>query len=194
MPIDTARFFPRAATTRPRADRSARLLVAAGVSTYGDWLTVVALAVLLYRLTNQPEAPGAVHLRAGRTPGPRTHARRISRRPVRTCTSRRMVCARAGTAHGCDRPLRLERRGVGNLRRGGRRSVPRLDGTAGLRRVHPARDASGPTVARQRDLQRALRVRACWRRRQSARCCCRGSNRRCSSAWTQRRLSSRGCS
>ncbi len=57
MPIDTARFFPRAATTRPRADRSARLLVAAGVSTYGDWLTVVALAVLLYRLTNQPEAP-----------------------------------------------------------------------------------------------------------------------------------------
>jgi MFS family permease len=57
MPIDTARFSPRAATTRQRADRSARLLAAAGVSTYGDWLTVVALAVLLYRLTNQPEAP-----------------------------------------------------------------------------------------------------------------------------------------
>jgi predicted MFS family arabinose efflux permease len=57
MPIDTARFSPRAATNRPQADRSARLLVAAGVSSYGDWLTVVALAVLLYRLTGQPEAP-----------------------------------------------------------------------------------------------------------------------------------------
>ena len=57
MPIDTARFSPRAATTRQPADRSARLLVAAGVSSYGDWLTVVALAVLLFRLTGQPEAP-----------------------------------------------------------------------------------------------------------------------------------------
>jgi MFS family permease len=57
MLIDTARFSPRAAANRPPADRSARLLVAAGVSTYGDWLTVVALAVLLFRLTHQPEAP-----------------------------------------------------------------------------------------------------------------------------------------
>jgi MFS family permease len=57
MPIDASRFSPGAATQRPRADRSARLLVAAGVSTYGDWLTVVALAVLLFRLTHQPEAP-----------------------------------------------------------------------------------------------------------------------------------------
>jgi predicted MFS family arabinose efflux permease len=57
MPIDAARFFPRAAGTVPKADRSARLLVAAGISTYGDWLTVVALAVLLYRLTHQAEAP-----------------------------------------------------------------------------------------------------------------------------------------
>jgi MFS family permease len=57
MPIDTARFSPRAATVRPRADRSGRLLLAAGVSTYGDWLTVVALAVLLFRLTHGPEAP-----------------------------------------------------------------------------------------------------------------------------------------
>jgi MFS family permease len=57
MPIDTARFSPRAATLRPEADRSARLLLAAGVSTYGDWLTVVALAVLLFRLTHEPEAP-----------------------------------------------------------------------------------------------------------------------------------------
>ncbi|HEY8672481.1 MAG TPA: MFS transporter [Candidatus Dormibacteraeota bacterium] len=57
MPIDASRFFPGTATQRPRADRSARLLVASGVSTYGDWLTVVALAVLLFRLTHQPEAP-----------------------------------------------------------------------------------------------------------------------------------------
>ena len=57
MPIDTARFSIRAATTPQHADRSGRLLVAAGVSSYGDWLTVVALAVLLYRLTGQPEAP-----------------------------------------------------------------------------------------------------------------------------------------
>ena len=59
MPIDTGRFFPAAAPTRPAADRSARLLIAAGVSTYGDWLTVVALAVLLFRLTHQAEAPAA---------------------------------------------------------------------------------------------------------------------------------------
>jgi predicted MFS family arabinose efflux permease len=57
MPIDASRFAPGAATHRPQADRSARLLVAAGVSTYGDWLSVVALAVLLFRLTHQPEAP-----------------------------------------------------------------------------------------------------------------------------------------
>lgn len=57
MPIDTARFFPQAAGTLPKADRSARLLVAAGISTYGDWLTVVALGVLLFDLTHRPEAP-----------------------------------------------------------------------------------------------------------------------------------------
>jgi MFS family permease len=57
MPIDSARFFPRDARAAPRDDRSGRLLVAAGVSTYGDWLTVVALAVLLLQLTHQPEAP-----------------------------------------------------------------------------------------------------------------------------------------
>jgi MFS family permease len=57
MLINTARFSPRAAANRPPPDRSARLLLAAGVSTYGDWLTVVALAVLLFRLTHQPEAP-----------------------------------------------------------------------------------------------------------------------------------------
>ena len=57
MPIDSARFFPRAADTLPKADRSARLLLAAGVSTYGDWLTVVALAVLLFDLTHRAAAP-----------------------------------------------------------------------------------------------------------------------------------------
>ena len=57
MPIDTARFLPRAADTLPKADRSARFLLAAGISTYGDWLTVVALAVLLFQLTHQAEAP-----------------------------------------------------------------------------------------------------------------------------------------
>ena len=57
MPIDTARFFPRDLGTLPKADRSARLLLAAGTSTYGDWLTVVALTVLLFRITHQPEAP-----------------------------------------------------------------------------------------------------------------------------------------
>jgi MFS family permease len=57
MPIDAARFFPQAAGTLPRADRSVRLLVAAGISTYGDWLTVVALGVLLFDLTHRPEAP-----------------------------------------------------------------------------------------------------------------------------------------
>jgi len=57
MPIDTARFSPTARPDKPQADRSVRLLIAAGVSTYGDWLTVVALAVLLFRLTHQPEAP-----------------------------------------------------------------------------------------------------------------------------------------
>ena len=57
MSIDTARFFPRTASALPKADRSARLLIAAGVSMYGDWLTVVALAVLLFDVTHQPEAP-----------------------------------------------------------------------------------------------------------------------------------------
>lgn len=57
MPIDSARFFPRDARVAPKGDRSGRLLVAAGISTYGDWLTVVALAVLLFDLTHQPEAP-----------------------------------------------------------------------------------------------------------------------------------------
>jgi hypothetical protein len=57
MAIDTARFFQSAAGTMPRADRSLRLLVAAGISTYGDWLTVVALSVLLFTLTHRPLAP-----------------------------------------------------------------------------------------------------------------------------------------
>ena len=57
MPINSARFFPREARVAQRGDRSGRLLVAAGISTYGDWLTVVALGVLLFQLTHQAEAP-----------------------------------------------------------------------------------------------------------------------------------------
>jgi MFS family permease len=34
-----------------------RLLVGAGLSSYGDWLTTVALVVLLYRLTGSPVGP-----------------------------------------------------------------------------------------------------------------------------------------
>jgi MFS family permease len=37
--------------------RAARFLVAAGVSFYGDWLTTVALVVLLYRVTGSVTAP-----------------------------------------------------------------------------------------------------------------------------------------
>ena len=36
---------------------AARFLFAAGISMYGDWLTTVALAVLLFRLTGSPTAP-----------------------------------------------------------------------------------------------------------------------------------------
>jgi predicted MFS family arabinose efflux permease len=57
MPIDTGRFVARPAVYRPPLDRSARLLVAAGISLYGDWLTIIALAVFLFRLTHRPEAP-----------------------------------------------------------------------------------------------------------------------------------------
>jgi MFS family permease len=41
----------------PSASPAVRLLVAAGTSSYGDWLTTVALLVLLYRLTNSPIGP-----------------------------------------------------------------------------------------------------------------------------------------
>ena len=51
-----------ASTGRSRAPRralspSVRLLSAAGISFYGDWLTTVALLVLLYRLTHSPIGP-----------------------------------------------------------------------------------------------------------------------------------------
>jgi MFS family permease len=50
-----------ASTDRLRAPRalspSVRLLGAAGISFYGDWLTTVALLVLLYRLTHSPIGP-----------------------------------------------------------------------------------------------------------------------------------------
>jgi MFS family permease len=40
-----------------RVHRTARFLVAAGVSFYGDWLTTVSLVVLLYRVTGSVTAP-----------------------------------------------------------------------------------------------------------------------------------------
>src|SRR2546428_162090 len=36
---------------------AARFLVASGISFYGDWLTTVALVVLLFRLTGSPTGP-----------------------------------------------------------------------------------------------------------------------------------------
>jgi MFS family permease len=43
---------------RPRAPgAAARLLIAAGTSFYGDWLTTIALVVLLFRLTMSPIGP-----------------------------------------------------------------------------------------------------------------------------------------
>jgi MFS family permease len=56
-----------ASTGRLRAARRAlsppvRLLGAAGISFYGDWLTTVALVVLLYRLTHSPIGPAVYML------------------------------------------------------------------------------------------------------------------------------------
>ncbi|HKR99911.1 MAG TPA: MFS transporter [Candidatus Dormibacteraeota bacterium] len=45
----------RAPSARPSG--AARLLIAAGTSYYGDWLTTVALVVLLFRLTGTATAP-----------------------------------------------------------------------------------------------------------------------------------------
>src|SRR5947209_6644643 len=42
---------------RPTPNGAVRLLVAAGTSYYGDWLTTVALVVLLFRLTGTATAP-----------------------------------------------------------------------------------------------------------------------------------------
>ncbi len=42
---------------RVQRSRALRFLVATGVSFYGDWLTTVALVVLLFRLTNSAVAP-----------------------------------------------------------------------------------------------------------------------------------------
>ena len=46
-----------------------RLLVAAGTSFYGDWLTTVALVVLLFRLTASPVGP-ALYIVARAAPQP----------------------------------------------------------------------------------------------------------------------------
>jgi MFS family permease len=44
-------------TPRRALSPSVRLLIAAGTSFYGDWLTTVALVVLLFRLTQSPLGP-----------------------------------------------------------------------------------------------------------------------------------------
>ncbi len=54
---------PSAPTTRGIvASPAIRLLAGAGTSSYGDWLTTVALVVLLYRLTNSPLGPAGYML------------------------------------------------------------------------------------------------------------------------------------
>ena len=55
IPSADAPSAPR--THVPSASPAVRLLVAAGTSSYGDWLTTVALLVLLYRLTHSPIGP-----------------------------------------------------------------------------------------------------------------------------------------
>ena len=52
---------PRVVAARPRTpaprNQAIRFLVAVGISFYGDWLTTVALVVLLYRTTGSATAP-----------------------------------------------------------------------------------------------------------------------------------------
>jgi MFS family permease len=52
----------RLGAPRRAVSPSVRLLSAAGISFYGDWLTTVALVVLLYRLTHSPIGPTAYML------------------------------------------------------------------------------------------------------------------------------------
>jgi MFS family permease len=49
-------------TPRGALAPSVRLLLAAGISFYGDWLTTVALVVLLYRVTQSPLGPAVYML------------------------------------------------------------------------------------------------------------------------------------
>lgn len=46
----------------PRPRGAIRLLLAAGTSSYGDWLTTVVLVVVLYRITNSPTGPALYFL------------------------------------------------------------------------------------------------------------------------------------
>ena len=51
--------MPSTAVTRASRALSpaVRLLIAAGTSSYGDWLTTVAMVVLLFRATHSPVGP-----------------------------------------------------------------------------------------------------------------------------------------
>jgi predicted MFS family arabinose efflux permease len=58
MTLNVSAEAPSNVDGRPRVPSPAvRLLIAAGTSFYGDWLTTVALVVLLFRLTRSPIGP-----------------------------------------------------------------------------------------------------------------------------------------
>jgi MFS family permease len=57
----------RRARRSARRGAATRFLLAAGISTYGDWLTTVALLVLLFRLTGTATAP-AIYILARSAP------------------------------------------------------------------------------------------------------------------------------
>ncbi|MBV9101785.1 MAG: MFS transporter [Candidatus Dormibacteraeota bacterium] len=95
--MSAASTVARTGFSRAAAGGSARFLAAVGVSCYGDWLTTVALVVLLYRVTGTAAAPALYILArvAPRVAGPLfggTLTDRVG--PVRVAT----LCA---LAQGC---------------------------------------------------------------------------------------------
>jgi hypothetical protein len=107
----------------------------------------------------------ALHPGQGRASRSRPNPGWVARRPRRTRADRGLVRAWTGAPRRRHRRLRGHRDGLGHLRRGGGRSVPRIDGAARVQRLHPSRHAIRPAAASQRDLQRALRVERARRTR-----------------------------
>ena len=109
--------------------------MAAGVSTYGDWLTVVALAVLLFGLTASPRRRRSTSSRGSRpacsVPRPGDRSPTVRSRP-----RRRLVRAAPGVLTAA---IVLARTGTSGRFSSGRNAVPRIDCAAGLLRIHPAR-------------------------------------------------------